>query len=225
MDVIKKYAPACIFHENEQNYPCSVEFLLKGATLKWRTWTFASQCKDNQSPAVTQETGIPALALFKSDIWMVYTDSHSSQLLVTKSGDGVTWDEARQIPGQHTSVPAVAVFLNKLWIVYTDAHSAQVSNCHKNDISAISQFQSMDNYANNINSFGYLVHPMAGTGRQRERSMVKRQAFQPSQYLKTSSTWYIALTTAANCTTPNQTMAGIGATLARLMAKGLMYPL
>jgi hypothetical protein len=126
IEVIKKYAPAIFFHENERVHPCSIEHLLEGSTLKWRTWSVPNFVRDHDKG--NQRTGVPAVAVFKGNVWMVYSDSDNSQLWVTTSSDnGDSWDKARHIEGQSTSVPALAAFQDKLWMVYTGSTNSQVS--------------------------------------------------------------------------------------------------
>jgi hypothetical protein len=71
-----------------------------------------------------QATVYPILTSFSGSLWIVYTDSSSSQLWITNSGDGHTWN-CWQIPGG-TSIPAVTTFNDALWIVYTDSNSSQL---------------------------------------------------------------------------------------------------
>jgi hypothetical protein len=71
-----------------------------------------------------QATTYPILTSFNNSLWIVYTDSSSSQLWITNSSDGNTWN-CWQIPGG-TSVPAVTTFNGSLWLVYSDSNSSQL---------------------------------------------------------------------------------------------------
>jgi hypothetical protein len=66
IEVVKKYAPAIFFHENERVYPCSIEHLLLGSTLKWRTWSVAQFVEDKNKKI--QQTAVPAIAVFKGNV-------------------------------------------------------------------------------------------------------------------------------------------------------------
>jgi hypothetical protein len=82
------------------------------------TWQSAGQIAN-------QATFYPILTSFQGNLWIVYTDSTSSQLWITTSGDeGQSWN-CWQIPGG-TSVPAVTVFNGALWLVYSSSDSSQL---------------------------------------------------------------------------------------------------
>jgi hypothetical protein len=63
LDVVKKFSPAVKFHENERLFPCTIEYLLQGATLKYRTWSAYSEIS-------MQLSGQTAMALFNDHIYM-----------------------------------------------------------------------------------------------------------------------------------------------------------
>ena len=119
LDIVKEYAPAVKFHENERVFPCTIEYLLKGGTLNYRTWRLAQNIG-------TPNTGTPAAVFFKGYLYIIYSSPQDSQILVGRSTDGINWVDNHGI-GQLASVPAAAVFGEKIWIVYSDAHSTQAS--------------------------------------------------------------------------------------------------
>ena len=120
LDIVKKYAPAVKFHENERIFPCSIEYLLKGSTLNYRTWRDAKKI-DKQS------AGTPAAIFFKDYLYIIYNSSDRSEgIWVSRSRDGATWGDTHNI-GQQASGLDAAVFQDKIWIVYSDANSPQAS--------------------------------------------------------------------------------------------------
>jgi hypothetical protein len=120
IDIVKKYAPAVKFHENEKVFPCTIEYLMHGGTLNYRTWRPVQKIDGQQSAT-------PAAVFFKNYLYIIYTSGSNSEILVSRSTDGSNWVDTHRI-GQYTSVPAAAVFQDKLWIVYADTHSAQASH-------------------------------------------------------------------------------------------------
>jgi hypothetical protein len=123
LDVIRKYAPALIFHQNEQQFPCTFDYFIQNSTLKYRVWSYGAKI-------AKQFSTLPALTLYNGDMWMVYAASNGTQLLVTRSGDGGnSWDVPQKIDKQESDVVAIAVFQGKIWIVYSDDNnSGQVSD-------------------------------------------------------------------------------------------------
>jgi hypothetical protein len=125
LDIVKKYAPAVKFHENERVFPCSIEYLLEGATLNYRTWREAQKLDK-------QYARTPAAVFFKDCLYIIYTTIDDSEIVVSrytdgpKSTDSLMLVDIRRI-GQYTSVPAAAVFQDKIWIVYSEAETAQAS--------------------------------------------------------------------------------------------------
>jgi hypothetical protein len=118
LDTIRKYAPAVIFHPNEKQFPCTIDYFIQDSTLKYRVWSYGAKVGKQYST-------VPTLALFKGDIWMVYPASNGTQLLVTRSGDnGSHWDVPRKINGQSSDVAAMTVFQDKLWIIYSDDNNS-----------------------------------------------------------------------------------------------------
>ena len=81
---------------------------------------------------VNQGTSVPAIAAFTSQadginyLYMVYSDSISSQLWVSRSVDGLNWQDTQQIAGQFTSTPAIAVFDGYLYMVYSGSTNSQL---------------------------------------------------------------------------------------------------
>ncbi|MBV9172857.1 MAG: Vps62-related protein, partial [Chloroflexi bacterium] len=114
--IVQSFAPIIHFHPDEPYLPCTIEHILKNGALK------------DVSPKMIegQSTSRPAICALGDTLWMVYTDSRSSQLYVTYSPDGLVWPQVQQIPGQHTSVPAIAAAWGKLWMAYTDANNSQI---------------------------------------------------------------------------------------------------
>ena len=47
--VAKRYAPVVVFHEQEQYFPCSIEYLLTGGLLKYRNFGDARQLANYQT--------------------------------------------------------------------------------------------------------------------------------------------------------------------------------
>jgi len=117
-EYIKKFAPSVKFHGNEQNFPCDIEYLLKGGKLNYSNWRDSEKVKG-------QATTIPALAAFKDYIYMVYIGANNPEIYVTRSKDGGKWTDSLQI-GQKGSALSIAVFKEKLWMVYSSQNPAKV---------------------------------------------------------------------------------------------------
>jgi hypothetical protein len=54
---VEKYAPAVKFHADERVFPCSIEYLMKDATLNYRLWR-------QPEPIPNQQTGTPVVVVF-----------------------------------------------------------------------------------------------------------------------------------------------------------------
>src|SRR5690242_18001234 len=100
LDIVKQYAPAVKFHENERVFPCTIEYILKGATLNYRTWRLAQKIDK-------QFTAVPTAVFFKGYLYIIYASDPNSQISVSRSTDGVNWVDTHPID-QHTSAPAAA---------------------------------------------------------------------------------------------------------------------
>jgi hypothetical protein len=72
-----------------------------------------------------QGTSVPALAAFGDYLYMLYTDSSSSEIWSTRTKDGLSWTDTHQI-GQQTSIPALAVFGSYLYMLYTDSKNSEI---------------------------------------------------------------------------------------------------
>ena len=121
VELVTKFAPTIVFHQNEPFTPCTIEHILQNAVLSGR----AALPISGQS--MKDSRNFPALAVFKGQLWMAYTqDVLASQLVVSSSGDGMTWSDVAYIPGQSTGTPALAVLGDTLWMVYTDSGSSQL---------------------------------------------------------------------------------------------------
>jgi len=118
LEYIKGFAPSVKFHGNEQNFPCDIEYLLKGGKLNYSNWAQSQKVKG-------QATTVPALAVFKDNIYMAYIGATNPEIYVTRSKDGGKWTDMRQI-GQKGSALSIAVFKGKLWMVYSSENSAKV---------------------------------------------------------------------------------------------------
>jgi ubiquitin len=140
IDIVKKYAPIFRFHPNEPYFPCSVEYLLQGATLNYRNFTSVGTI-DGQ---LTSQR--PSLAYFKDQLYMVYVDSRGSQLWLTHSQNGSNWSTPQSLQwASKASFPALAVFLDQLWVIYSDTKDSQLWVSHSNDGQTFSSSQPIAN--------------------------------------------------------------------------------
>jgi len=141
-DVVKRYAPVFRFHPNEPTFPCSIEYLLKGATMNYRNFTRAAKVDGKIS------LGRPSIAYFRSQLFMVYIDSKSSQLGLTCSNNGSDWDNSRILqwsPSPKPLLPSLAVFLGRLWIVFSESKTSQLWVTHSEDGQTFSPPQQVSN--------------------------------------------------------------------------------
>ncbi|WP_437307083.1 Vps62-related protein [Sorangium sp. So ce388] len=113
LDTVKAFAPIIHFHKDEQYLPCSIEHILKNGALK--DWS--------PTPIWHQTSVVPAMIAFRDKLWMIYSEPHSSQLWVTRSSDGLEFEDAVEIQGQGTTVPGLATFNDRLWMAYARADS------------------------------------------------------------------------------------------------------
>jgi len=128
LDIVKRYAPVIQFHPNEQSFPCSIEYLLEEATLNYRNFTLVATVGNQQS------AGRPSITYFKDQLFMIYVDSKTSQLVLTSSRNGSDWDTPRNMQwSPKPSLPALAVFLDQLWIIFSESKTSQLWVAHSND--------------------------------------------------------------------------------------------
>lgn len=127
LDVVKTYSPVFRFHENEKYYPCSIEYLLQNSTLLYRNFSIANQITGQS----TSDT--PAIASFNGWLYMVYRDSNGFDLYVTRSPDGITWQDTQKISGVQGGSPTLVEFENKLWLIWHGLFSAQLWIAHSED--------------------------------------------------------------------------------------------
>lgn len=127
IDVVKRYAPVFQFHPDEPCFPCSIEYLLQGATLNYRNFTIPSQMAGQSSRP-------PSIANFKERLFVAYVDPKGSQLWLTSSPNGSDWNTPQNFQwSPKPSSPTLVVFLDQLWIIYSESKKSQLWITHSND--------------------------------------------------------------------------------------------
>ena len=115
---VQKYAPAVKFHADEQNFPCSIEFLMNGGKLEYRRW--------NEPEEITaQQTVTPSLSVLQSSLYMLYTGVSDQEVWMTRSSDGANWANPQKA-GLQASNLAITTFQGRLWMVYSGVDDFQV---------------------------------------------------------------------------------------------------
>jgi hypothetical protein len=121
LDTVKQYAPAFQFHPNEPSFPCSIEYLLQGATLNYRNFTFASKINAPKSSSRL------SMVFFKDQLYLAYLDSVGYQPRLSHSRNGSDWEKLQDFPPiSKPSPPTIAVFQDQLWLYYAESKSSQV---------------------------------------------------------------------------------------------------
>ena len=123
IEVVKEYAPALRFHPSELYFPCSIEYLLQGATLHYENFTAprkidGQQCSDS-----------PSIVNFRSQLIMVYKDFKTSQLFLTRSSDGSSWSAPSSVlapPSPKPTIQCLAVFQDQLFIIFSEVKTSQL---------------------------------------------------------------------------------------------------
>jgi len=123
IEVVKKYAPSLRFHPNELYFPCSIEYLLQGATLNYQNFTAPIQiagqkCSDR-----------PSIINFRSQVLMVYIDSKTPQLFLSRSSDGSSWGTSSSIlspPSPKPAIHCLAIFQDQLCIIFSEVKTTQL---------------------------------------------------------------------------------------------------
>jgi hypothetical protein len=134
LEVVKRYAPAAVFHASEQYFPCSIEYLLSGSTLKFRKWslnvTIPGQHCLTPHPAIFGEYYVLAYKSYDSeDIWVTRTKDPTYEKSWELFGVSLGQQRASRID------LGFCVFKNYMYIVYTEADtgSAQLWVTWSND--------------------------------------------------------------------------------------------
>ena len=127
LDTVKKYSPVFRFHENEREFPCSIEHILQNSTLRYRTFAFATQIPSQTTSST------PSLASFQNKLYMVYQESNGFDIYITRSSDGLTWNDTQKIPGITGGAPTLVKFKDSLWMVWHGVLSSQLWIAHSND--------------------------------------------------------------------------------------------
>jgi hypothetical protein len=124
---VQTYAPAVKFHVDEQNFPCSIEYLMKGGKLEYRRWNESYQI-------ASQQTITPALVSFQNSLYIIYSAASDNEVWVTSSSDGTNWTTMQKI-GQQAKTLAAAAFQGQLWLVCSAVADSQV--CFLEGISSL----------------------------------------------------------------------------------------
>ena len=130
IEVIKEYAPVLRFHPSELFFPCSIEYLLQGATLHYQNFTAPAkidgqQCSDR-----------PSIVNFKSQLFMVYKDLKTSQLFLARSSDGSSWSTSSSVlspPSPKPTFQCLAAFQDQLFIIFSEAKTSRLWITHSPD--------------------------------------------------------------------------------------------
>ena len=128
MDTIRRYAPVFRFHPNEPTMPCSIEYLLQGATLHYRNFAFPSQIRgvDSANPL--------SMVFFKDWLYMTCSVSPGSQLKLFRSRNRSDWEVVAGLPSvPHASSLSITVFQDQLWVLYSLAKLSQLWISHSAD--------------------------------------------------------------------------------------------
>src|SRR3984893_6519972 len=68
----------------------------------------------------------PALAMFKSQLWIAYIGESSGEVKVISSANGKSWSEPSSTGISSKVSPALAVFEGQVWIAYIGESSGEV---------------------------------------------------------------------------------------------------
>ena len=142
IEVVKEYAPALRFHPNELYFPCSIEYLLQGATLHYQNFTApikiaGQQCSDR-----------PSIVNFRSNVIMVYKDYKTSQLFLSRSSDGSSWGSPSATlppPSPKPTTHCLAVLQDQLFIIFSEVKTTQLWITHSSDGQTFSAPQPIPN--------------------------------------------------------------------------------
>ena len=128
MEIIRRYAPVFRFHPDEQTMPCSIEYLLQGATLNYRNFAFPTQIRgvDSANPL--------SIVVFKDWLYMTCSVSPGSQLKLFKSWNRAEWEVVAGLPSvPHASSMSITVFQDQLWVLYSLPKLSQLWISHSAD--------------------------------------------------------------------------------------------
>lgn len=123
IEVIKEYAPALRFHPDEQYFPCSIEYLLEGATLHYENFTAPTQINGQQC------SERPSIVNFRSQLFMVYKDFKTSQFFLARSSDGSSWGTSSSLlspPSPKPTTQCLAVFQDQLFIIFSEVKTSRL---------------------------------------------------------------------------------------------------
>ena len=134
LEVVKKYAPAAVFHRSEEYFPCSIEYLLSGASMNFRKWSL-------NVPIPGQHCFTPHAAIFGDYYVLAYKSYDSEDIWVTRTKDP-TYDKGWELFGVSVGTQRASridlgfcSFNGNMYIVYTEADtgSAQLWVTWSND--------------------------------------------------------------------------------------------
>jgi hypothetical protein len=130
LNIVKKFSPVFQFHENERFFPCSVDYLLQDSVLLYRNFTFGR-------PIVGQtSSSTPTIATFNGWLYMAYQETRGYQIYISRSRNGMDWEDTQKVNGVQGGAPTLVVFQGKLWMVYHGVFSAQLwIACSRNGLN------------------------------------------------------------------------------------------
>ena len=142
IELVKKYAPVFRFHPNELYFPCSIEHVLHGATLDYLNFTSPIKIEGKQC------SGRTSIASFRSQLFLVYKDSKTSQLIVIRSSDGSSWDTPTSLqssPSPKLTTPCLTVFQDRLFVIFSELKTCHLWIVHSLDGQTFSTPQPIPN--------------------------------------------------------------------------------
>jgi hypothetical protein len=138
LDLVKRYAPSFRFHPNEKSLPCSIEYMLEGATLSYRNFLIPTQI-DNQRGSGN------AMALFQGNLVIVYVAPNGSGLWISRSGNGQDWEKPSDLrTPRKPFAPSLVVFQDRLWLIYADTKNSELWVASSSDGQQFSDAQKID---------------------------------------------------------------------------------
>lgn len=120
LSVVKKFCPKLVFHPDEEYFPCSIEHLLQNSCLSW-------DCREPPHPILGQATeSQPSITTFQGALYMVYNGLRSHDIYITRSRDGLLWENTHRLLNFMGDDPTIATFKDALWVVCHDPGSSQL---------------------------------------------------------------------------------------------------